>query len=283
MRDAVNRGLVHMPTAEALQAAGQALGWQGPCDVACLNCNQLQVLIDKVMQQTPLAPQPAATRTSHEHSGSLLWGSTPPARSQQPAAASASASAPLLPLGQSSQDLQQWREPCVPLLRQLLLQVARGMQHLHAHGIIHGELRLDNVMISGNLPSAVTLLLHHRHHSATAESKATTAAGSGDVQRTGDLAGGSLPTLTSGVSRVQDPSGNSSSGSHMCGEVPAPAAHNTGAADSTAASFVLKLKDIGLCTAGWSNRQVRHCQLAAPPVLTQPMFAVSSHKHASHK
>jgi serine/threonine protein kinase len=42
--------------------------------------------------------------------------------------------------------------PYMPLLRTILLQVALGMQYLHAHGLIHGELRADNVLIQGALP-----------------------------------------------------------------------------------------------------------------------------------
>jgi hypothetical protein len=41
--------------------------------------------------------------------------------------------------------------PPEPLLRAILVQVAAGMQHLHAHGIVHGELRAENVLVCGAL------------------------------------------------------------------------------------------------------------------------------------
>lgn len=42
--------------------------------------------------------------------------------------------------------------PRLELLRLLLLQVAQGMAFLHNQGIVHGELRSDNIMLEGSLP-----------------------------------------------------------------------------------------------------------------------------------
>jgi hypothetical protein len=39
--------------------------------------------------------------------------------------------------------------PCIPLLRALLLQVARGMAALHRAGFSHGELRPGNILLAG--------------------------------------------------------------------------------------------------------------------------------------
>ena len=55
------------------------------------------------------------------------------------------------------------RMPYLPLLRTILLQVALGMQYLHAHGLIHGELRADNVLIQGSLPSLPELPSDTQH------------------------------------------------------------------------------------------------------------------------
>jgi serine/threonine protein kinase len=41
--------------------------------------------------------------------------------------------------------------PDVRRLRAALLQVARGMHFLHSHGIVHGELRADNILLTRDL------------------------------------------------------------------------------------------------------------------------------------
>jgi hypothetical protein len=42
-------------------------------------------------------------------------------------------------------------EPDMALLRAILLQIAQGMHFLHSHGIVHGELRTDNVLLTGRV------------------------------------------------------------------------------------------------------------------------------------
>jgi hypothetical protein len=276
LRDAVSRGLVHVPTATALAAAATALGWEGPVDVASLSSSQLQELMAHIGQQLPVLAQPTVMRTSQDYAAAEAAAA---AKQQQASAAAAAAavSAPLPPAGRVSQELQHLREPHLPLLRQLLLHIALGMQHLHAHGIIHGELRLDNVMISGALPTTVAMV-KQQQGAATAATTAAAAAGgatppngtaSAAAPVTGELVGGSSSSGTGtgsySTGGLQEGHlGSSSSGAHALGGASiassAPAAAATASAavadSSSGLGFVLKLKDIGLCTLGVSNRQV---------------------------
>ena len=277
LRDAVNRGQVHVPTPATLQTAAAALGWAGPVDVSTLQPGQLQELLGQVAQQLPaMQQQPHSARTSHDYAmqGQGQTSAGIVGRLQQTGGVSAPLPPPLSLPGRTSLELQQLREPHMQLLRQLLLHIALGMQHLHAHGIIHGELRLDNVMISGALPSTASLLQQQqqqrKQQAATAAASgmeplpaATTATAAGSsaggaaegelAVRTHSSGGGSYSA--GGAAEVHVGSSSSSSGAR----VPGKSGSSTSGGGSEAGSFqgfLLKLKDIGLCTLGYSNRQV---------------------------
>jgi serine/threonine protein kinase len=179
----------------------------------------------------------------------------------------------------------------MPLLRSLLLQIALGMQHLHANGIIHGELRLDNVMVSGQLPSTMALLqqqqeqqrqeqqwqeqqrlsqqLEQSQHEGREDGQLQQQA----LQRYPPLEGGDGTQLlgvhtTSGVaSSSVNHSFGGPNGSAALPSASSSATHGISSASSSGSSsgtvprssiddFTVKLKDIGLCTIGWSHRQV---------------------------
>lgn len=282
LRDAVSRGQVHVPTPTALAAAATALGWEGPVDVAGLSSSQLQELMAHIGQQLPVLQQPTVTRTSQDYAAAP--GPAAAAAKQQQASAAAAAApvaAPLPPAGRASLEVQHLREPHLPLLRQLLLHIALGMQHLHAHGIIHGELRLDNVMISGALPTTVAMVKQQQEAAAAAAPAAAlpaapapvaslhNGAASAAARVTGEHGGrgsgsgtGTGSTSTGGVQEWH--LGSSSSGTRALGGAVSIASSSAAAATASAAvadsssgpGFVLKLKDIGLCTLGVSNRQV---------------------------
>lgn len=258
LRDAVSRGQVHVPTPTALAAAATALGWEGPVDVAGLSSSQMQELMAHIGQQLPVLQQPTVMRTSQDCAAAPGAAA---AKQQQASAAPAAAavSAPLPPSGRESQELQHLREPHLQLLRQLLLHIALGMQHLHAHGIIHGELRLDNVMISGALPTTVAMVKQQQ------EAPAAAAAAPATGEHAGRSSGSGTGTGSTSTGGVQDGHLGSSSGStHALGGTASAASSSVAAATASAAvadsssgpGFVLKLKDIGLCTLGVSNRQV---------------------------
>jgi hypothetical protein len=278
LRDAVNRGQVHVPTAATLQAAAAALGWNVPVDVACLSAGQVQEVLGQVSQQLPLLKQPSGIRPSGEISlaaAQPAGASAPLLHLQQPVVAASPSSQPSS--ARTSHELQRLWEPYMPLLRQLLLHIALGMQHLHAHGIIHGELRLDNVMISGALPPPLAMLQQQAARAAAA-AQALAAAGA-DAAAAGPAVGAE-PEPSSGVRRdssmgsshngmVSEGQVGSSSSSQVHGgssrltssaAAAPPAAGMEGSSGSSSegySSFVLKLKDIGLCTLGFTNRQVR--------------------------
>jgi hypothetical protein len=170
LREAVNKGSVHLPSPAALQQAAAAAGLQGQ-DLAALSADQLKVLVQQLEQQLPLLPLQVVPSL---HSSAPLPGggsstAAVPVGSQQGhggmmaaaggAAAAAGGGVPSSGRLSHEEQLASLRQPFTPLLRQLLLHIALGMQHLHAHGIVHGELRLDNVMVVGALPNALTLLL----------------------------------------------------------------------------------------------------------------------------
>jgi serine/threonine protein kinase len=179
----------------------------------------------------------------------------------------------------------------MPLLRSLLLQIALGMQHLHANGIVHGELRLDNVMVSGQLPSTMALLQQqqeqqrqeqqqdrqqqqeplppqqHHHQQQHLQQQ--------EQQRCGQPLGlhpePQQPSMHA-ASEVAGWSGSQSltgpNGGEAHHEAASSAAQHVSSTSSSGISgggglkgggdnFTLKLKDIGLCTIGWSHRQVR--------------------------
>jgi hypothetical protein len=128
------------------------------------------------------------------------------------------------------------------------------------------------VMISGTLPSTASLLQQQQQQQQAAAAAATgtepspaaaTAiavgssaggAAAGELAvRTNSSGGGSYST--GGVAEVRVGSSSSSSG----GRAPGKSGSSTSAGGSEAGSFqgfLLKLKDIGLCTLGYSNRQV---------------------------
>lgn len=294
LRDAVNRGQAHVPTATALQAAAAALGWPGQVDVGSLSPGQLQELLGQVVQQLPLVQQPMAPPRSSLESAAAqgMAGTAPLARLQQSGVVSA-ASATLSPAAAgrgAAQDLQHLRQPHMPLLHQMLLHIALGMQHLHAHGIVHGELRLDNVMISGALPSTISLMQQQQQQAGAAVRPAAAAdtsqhaAAAGDVPPAPGAANGVSGGGAAAVSEAELPvRANSSFGSYSTGGVPegglgsssgsqVPPASSASAAagrvdgsgggaysggsSSSNGGFVLKLKDIGLCTLGYNSRQV---------------------------
>jgi hypothetical protein len=248
-------------------------------DVSALQPGQLQELLGQVAQQLPaMQQQPHSARTSHDYAmqGQGQTNAGVIGRLQQMGGVSAPLPPPLSLPGRTSLELLQLREPHMQLLRQLLLHIALGMQHLHAHGIIHGELRLDNVMISGALPSTASLLQQQQQQQQRKQQAATaaasgmeplpaattaTAAGSsaggaaeGELAvRTHSSGGGSYSA--GGAADVHVGSSSSSSGDRG----PGKAGSSTSAGGSEAGSFqgfLLKLKDIGLCTLGYSNRQV---------------------------
>lgn len=266
LRDAVNRGAVHVPTPLAVKAAAAAAGLNPSADLAAMNEDQLQFLLAQLEQQMPL----------------------PQIRQMQGPADAAAMSAPL-PVTQNaaaasvakrrSSELQTdgLREPYMPLLRQLLLQIALGMQHLHAHGIVHGELRLDNVMVAGALPSPLELLHqqqqqqqhmrrlsglslpevqashhHHQHQQQQYSPRAAAAAASLDALDHADRAGGSSVSLDASLKSFSSQRGRNSSSS--VGTKSSASVNST--AHGTGSGFMLKVKDIGLCTIGWSHRQV---------------------------
>ena len=48
-------------------------------------------------------------------------------------------------------DLSQWLEtqaPDMPRRKTVLHQLAQALQHMHAHGAAHGDIKLENVLIS---------------------------------------------------------------------------------------------------------------------------------------
>eukprot|EP00879_Flechtneria_rotunda_P012391 GHRR01012939.1.p1 GENE.GHRR01012939.1~~GHRR01012939.1.p1 ORF type:complete len:450 (+),score=176.99 GHRR01012939.1:771-2120(+) len=231
LRDAVNKGAVHVPTATALQAAAGSIGLPLGIDVTAFGSQQLQELVAQFEQQLPLLP-PLPVR------GSLEQPPTPSAGVMS--SMSALAAAPGLHL--RHQHMQQLREPCMSLLQLMLLHIALGMQHLHACGIIHGELRLDNVMIDGKLPSTVELVQLQQKEEKERSGQTTASAALGQQQQQQQPP---LESLTEDSEAVQLQTG-----------VPAGTA-----------GFSLKLKDIGLCTVGWQHKQVSVRKLAGRPRL----------------
>jgi hypothetical protein len=272
LRDAVNRGQVHVPTAATLQAAAAALGWKVPVDVACLTASQVQEVLGQVSQQLPLLKQPSGIRASADvalAAAQPAGASAPLLRLQQPVVPPGPSSQPSS--ARTSHELQRLWEPYMPLLRQLLLHIALGMQHLHAHGIIHGELRLDNVMISGALPPPLTLMQQQAARAAAAAAVQVAAADAAAVpaagvelepgvrlDRTmGSSLNGVVPEGRLGSSSSSQVHGGSSSLTAPPAAAPTAAGVESSSSSSGgSSSFVLKLKDIGLCTLGFSNRQV---------------------------
>ena len=60
-------------------------------------------------------------------------------------------------------DLSQWLEaqaPDMPRRKTVLQQLAQALQHMHAHGAAHGDVKLENVLISAQVRSA-PLPSHH--------------------------------------------------------------------------------------------------------------------------
>ncbi|WIA14830.1 hypothetical protein OEZ85_001549 [Tetradesmus obliquus] len=282
LRDAVNRGALHVPTAAALHAAAAAAGLGPVPDMLSLGHSQLAVLLSQLEQQLPLptaVPQ-MPMRLSHEASHSSaplpaalggLLGVAPPGLGHVAAGAGISAGLPTatggLPGKRRSHEAvaaDALREPHMPLLRSLLLQIALGMQHLHANGIVHGELRLDNVMVAGQLPSTMSLLQQQqeqqRHEQQQQQQPAQQQeqhAGPQQADVVGCVSGlnGIVAQHEAGSNAAHFESSRSSSASSAAGQ--------RGSGDS----FSLKLKDIGLCTIGWSNRQVTMRKLAGRPRL----------------
>jgi len=87
----------------------------------------------------------------------------------------------------------------MPLLRLLLLHIALGMQHLHAHGIVHGELRLDNIMITGAMPGCCVIATAATTASAddpTRKRRGSTATAAAVRTGTGSCASASTATAT---------------------------------------------------------------------------------------
>lgn len=202
LRDLAARRALHVPTQAALSAAAAAISLSvEPLDFASLPDQQLAALLVHLEAHVPLLPLPVAAvaspslatdgpkcssiRTACDQTSSrdAVQGCGTPddGTQQQPAPRQGSHSC-------STLSLVGMRQPHMQLLRVLLLHIARGMHHLHSVGVVHGELRLDNVVLTGQLPSMTELL-------------------------------------------------RACSGTQLTG-------------------FTAKLKDVGLCSLGWSSRQV---------------------------
>lgn len=122
------------------------------------------------------------------------------------------------------------RLPDMALLRAVLLQIAQGVHFLHSQSIVHGELRADNVLLTGSLGAA-------------RQAAAATAASAPEV-----AASGQLP-----VARIPSDSSTCSSTSSKA---------QLEAASVLPGGVCVKLKDIGLCTLSVNNRTLSLRKLA---------------------
>lgn len=257
LRDAVTRGALHVPTATALRAAAAAAGIDPGQDLSTLDTQQLQLLLVQLEQQLPLLQvpipqQPLRMSAESPHMAASLPGGL----------TAAAASIALSGRMSNEQQIERLREPFLPLLQQLLLQVALGMQHLHANGIIHGELRLDNVMIAGAVPPVIQLIQQQQFRGTAAM---TTGDQSQQQQQRGELSGSATASSDLGEQVFRAASSSSSTLENAPSVSSQPlvsygSCNSIGSCGSSSSSiscgFVLKLKDIGLCTLGWSQKQV---------------------------
>lgn len=299
LRDAVNRGAVHVPTATAVHAAAVAAGLGHVTDMSALPAQQLAVLVAQLEQQMPASlglPQvPLRHSQDQLHMSALLPASAAAATAAlggllgpDPGSGGGGPPAPPIPGVQPVRHLHdaatdQLREPYIPLLRTLLLHVALGMQHLHANGIVHGELRLDNVVIAGQLPGMVSLLQQQQQQQrlglpvdvlpSWAEVPAAAAAATSPNHHQQQLGAGAGSFSSAAAELAEELAGrtNSSFGSNTppetahasgssqvmhVGSFNSSCSSSGGGSGASSNGFVLKVKDIGLCTIGWSHRQV---------------------------
>ncbi|KAF8056396.1 MAP3K12 [Scenedesmus sp. PABB004] len=268
LRDASNRGALHVPTPAALAAAAAAAGLGPAPDLSALSPAQLSALSAQLEAQLPMLPGLARQGADMHHMSAPLPVSAAlggllgplPAGSTQAGPAGGALG------GRRSHDaaVEALRSPHMPLLRTLLLHIALGMQHLHAHGIVHGELRLDNVMIAGTLPSSVAML---QAAAAAPPRPAEAALDAAPLAEAGALADdgpgrtGSSSLSWGGLADAVPGRGGGSSG--QLGGTTQSA--SSGGSSAAAGGFTCRLKDIGLCTHGWSHRQVAMRKLAGRP------------------
>lgn len=50
------------------------------------------------------------------------------------------------------------KSPAMELILLLLLDVAHGLEYLHAKGIVHGDLKPDNVLLKADVSSALGIV-----------------------------------------------------------------------------------------------------------------------------
>eukprot|EP00877_Chromochloris_zofingiensis_P007103 jgi/Chrzof1/2646/Cz11g23210.t1 len=144
------------------------------------------------------------------------------------------------------------------------MQIAQGMQFLHANGILHGELRPENILIDGQLQS---------------HSKATSPFATASAQSTTSTPHDTVPSANGDNSSCawsgQPPSAAArmNDGVQLGSVAPAGATGTAVAAPATAtgaitdtslheAPFCVKLKDIGLCYGSVQNRILHVKKLA---------------------
>jgi hypothetical protein len=124
--------------------------------------------------------------------------------------------------------------PPEPLLRAILVQIALGMQHLHSHGIVHGELRAENVLVCGAL-SAEAFAARQCSRARRASNSSLSSGSVGGSPRVG-------PGLGLGLA-------------------PLPEEQGSGGAPR---QFWLKIKDAGLTSVVLHQKQVKRRAGANP-------------------
>ena len=137
--------------------------------------------------------------------------------------------------------------PDLALLRGVLLQVAQGAHFLHSRRVVHGELRADNVLLTGSLAGAgpAALAAARAAHAAAAAAAASAAA-------EGDCVGGA----------DHDDDGDAAAAGGGASSTPAVSRAMLEAASALPGGVRARLKDVALCTLSVSNRTLALRKLA---------------------
>ncbi|GBF96720.1 hypothetical protein Rsub_09462 [Raphidocelis subcapitata] len=125
--------------------------------------------------------------------------------------------------------------PDLALLRAALLQIARGLHFLHSHGIVHGEVRTDNIMLTDPIP------------------RADNGGGAGGAASGEGAATGAAAAAASLAAGVGSGGAAGAAGGGAGGEARPRDRAAVDAASALPGGVCLRLKDAGLCTLSLSG------------------------------